>query len=302
MKKLLLIIILVFVTLFSNGQTSVYHPFPDSDAVWNIQLSMYCSPIYSYGEQYSITITGDTLINSRTYHKLTIPNVVKSYNTTYCGNTTSGYRGAIRQDIANKKVFFVRPSDNLERLLYDFNMQVGDTVPWFEHIIKPDIVQSIDSVLVGGSYRKRWNINEQYRISFIEGIGSTYGLIKQSPGSGFIGYFPDLSITCYSQNGITLYPNSSADCQLITYVNSPDKIADQVKIFPNPSNGFLTIGFDNADIKEIRLTDLFGKTIFQQKKDNQAKIYIDNLKSGTYILTIIDKDNKITNRKIVNYP
>ena len=74
MKKLLLLFS-TMLTLFANGQTSVYHPFPDSNAVWNIHFQLYCFANGTGDENYSITISGDTLINSQTYHKLTTPYV-----------------------------------------------------------------------------------------------------------------------------------------------------------------------------------------------------------------------------------
>src|SRR5258705_7649220 len=151
MKKLLLLLATIF-TLTANAQTSVYHPFPDSSAIWNFHTTQWiCNfggTIHSY---YSITISGDTLISSQVYHKLLTPFV----QSIIMGNCTpyiySGYKGAIRQDTADRKVFFVPPSASNEQLLYDFNMQVGDTVKGYleSWALPSDTVQSIDSVLVG---------------------------------------------------------------------------------------------------------------------------------------------------------
>ncbi len=299
MKKLLLLFS-TLLAFFANGQTSVYHPFPESNAIWNIHYQFYCFFNGTSDENYSITISGDTLISSQTYHKLTTP-YVQSFSTGTCGGISTGYKGAIRQDIINRKVYFVPPSSNTEQLLYDFTMQVGDTVRGYTEPItmQTDTVQSIDSVLVGNSYRKRWNINTCYNIHFIEGIGSTYGLTERSPGC--ITDLADYSITCFQQNGQTLYPNTTTNCQLITSVNSKDEISLQVNVYPNPSNGLFTVDLDQL-IKEIQLTDLLGNIILQQRTNNQTKFNIENLKSGTYILTLIDKDNRTTNRKIISCP
>lgn len=299
MKKILLLFSVLLVH-FANGQTSVYHPFPDSNAVWNIHYQFYCFSNGTADEYYSITISGDTLINSQAYHKLTTP-YVQSFSTGTCGGISTSYKGAIRQDTTNRKVFFVPPSSNTEQLLYDFTMQVGDTVRGYTAPIttQPDTVQSIDSVLVGSTYRKRWNINTCYNIHFIEGIGSTYGLMERSPGC--ITDQADYAITCFQQNGQTLYPNTTTNCQLITSVNSIDKILQQVNVFPNPSNGSFTVDYGQS-IKEIQLTDLLGNIILQQQTNNLTKFSIGNLQSGTYILTLIDKDNRTTNRKIISCP
>lgn len=91
------------------GQTSIYHPFPDSNAVWNFHIQAYCFQNGDGDENYSIILLGDTIINSQSYHKLTTP-FVESYSTGSCGATQTGYKGAIRQDSAAKKVFYVQPT------------------------------------------------------------------------------------------------------------------------------------------------------------------------------------------------
>jgi len=95
MRKILLTV-LVSLTFYTNAQTSVYHPFPDSSATWNIQHTSICM-MGNSNENYSITISGDTIIQSQTYHKLIIP-FVKSNNSGVCDFTTIGYKGAFRQD------------------------------------------------------------------------------------------------------------------------------------------------------------------------------------------------------------
>lgn len=302
MKKIL-VLFSTFFALITNGQT--YYSFPDSNAVWNFQRVWYCwagvpSPV---SESYSITFSGDTIISSQTYHKLNVPFLQTPM--TSCGPGTTAintYKGAIRQDTIIKKVFFVPPSDTVEQLLYDFNMQVGDTVKgYIEAWAYPiDTVQSIDSVLVGSTFRKRWNINFGYDIHIIEGIGSTYGLIEHSPGNQPDWY--EYSITCFQQDGQPLYPATSTTCQLITGTNSIDKFSAQIKVFPNPSLGSFTIDFDKLTIKEMRLTDILGNVVFKQRNFEQTKINIDKLPSGTYILTIIDKNDKQTNSKIISSP
>ena len=58
MQKLLLAFIICW--CFSvNAQTSVYHPFPDSSAVWNFSCSQFCMS-GSTIENYSMIIDGDT--------------------------------------------------------------------------------------------------------------------------------------------------------------------------------------------------------------------------------------------------
>ena len=296
-----LLLLATLSSLFANGQTSVYHPFPDSNAVWNFHFQWYCFANGTADEYYSITFSGDTIIGSQTYHKLSTP-FVQSYSTGTCGGYPTGFRGAIREDTAARKIFFVPPSESTEQLLYDFTMQVGDTVRGFTASFAwpADIVQSIDSILVGTTYRKRWNINNCYNIHFIEGIGSTYGLIEVSPGC--VTDLPDYTLTCFQQNGNAHYPDTITNCQLITSIQSKDKVLYKVEAFPNPSNGCFTIEFGGGDIKELFITDLLGKIILRQSIDKQTQIKIDNLHAGTYLLILIDRNGLRLNSKIVSCP
>lgn len=216
---------------------------------------------------------------------------------------TSGYQGAIRQDTVNRTVFIIPPTTITEQLLYDFTMEVGDTVRgYIETNTNPkDVVESIDSVIVGNNYHKRWNINPNYFISIIEGIGSTYGLIEYSPG-GVVDW-ADIDITCFQQNGVLLYPDTATNCRLITSIHPGEMNNDNFTICPNPSHGSFTVEFDKLmNIEEIRLTDLFGRLILKQQPGKLKKIEIGNLQDQTYILTIIDKESNATNKKIVNCP
>ncbi|MCK9220744.1 MAG: T9SS type A sorting domain-containing protein [Bacteroidales bacterium] len=301
MKKLLLIAATLIV-FSANAQTTVYHPFPDSNAVWNIHYWMYS---WMYGTEdcfYSITFSGDTVIGTQSYHKLNTPFIQSNFTETRNGEAT-GYKGAIRHDAMNKKVYFVPPTTNTEQLLYDFTMQVGDTVQGYLETFAspPDIVQSIDSVQVGNSFRKRWIINTCYNISLIEGIGSTYGLIEATPGC--ITDLPDMTITCFQQNGQSLYPDTTTNCQLITSVNPISKNSGEIIISPNPSHGSFTISFEpNMNINEFRITDLSGKTMVHQQMDNQSSIKINNFQNGVYIFSTINNDNIQITKKIIICP
>ena len=292
MRKLLLVILL-FCANSGKSQTWIYHSMPDSNAVWNFEAINPCPQIVNLFQNFSITISGDTTINSITYHKLFTPFVFESYIGTNCGSTFPGYKGAIRQDTLLKSVYIVKPFNNTEQLLYDFTLQVGDTLKGVIASISvdADTVISIDSILVGGSYRKKWNITNG--ISIIEGLGSTYGLVQNST-AGLIGTFSNFSITCFSQNGASIYPNNTISCPLITSLNTLNEIVKEIKIYPNPSKGIFIVDFNGLEIKEIILNDLFGQLILKENTSNSINLSIDNLKTGLYILTIIDKNNKST--------
>lgn len=283
------------IALISEAQTSVYNPFPEVNASWNVHFSLSCFTGYA-DERYSILFSGDTLLNNQVYHKLTVP-YVESFTSGVCNGIGSGYRGAIRQDSLLRKVFIVAPSDTLEQLLFDFTMQVGDTIKGFlSSAFSPEIVQSVDSVLIGSNYRTRWNINQCYNVSLIEGVGSTYGLMVPSFGCILDG--PDYSISCFRQNDITLYPDANSDCQLIDHIYS---INDQnkIRVFPNPSVGYFNIESNN--VKEVYLFDAFGKIVSPVLFAGDTNIKVTLHQEGIFFLKLLFNDGSFQFTKIENY-
>ena len=298
MKKSIILLAAIFIINIAKAQQ--YNLFPDSNAVWNIS----CTYMSQYGieyENYSIIISGDTIINNQTYHKLFVPFVQKLVNDSSSTINTAGYQGAIRQDTLNKKVNIILPFTSSEQLLYDFAMQVGDTL---KGIIKPEIgsidtVISIDSVLVGSSYRKRWYVDNCNGIYFIEGIGSTCGLIIRSPGC--ITDQPGWNISCFKQDGILLYPYFATNCQLITSIKPivDTKINSSLSIYPNPSKENITIETNYADTEQtLEILNLFGQIVYKKIIGNKVIVDISAFANGFYILKLYtDKETMV--RKFV---
>ena len=70
MKKIILLFAgLAFLTFKNQAQTTVYHPFPDSSATWNIYFSLYCFSDGTAEEYYptgNSRSRGDPAVHSRT--------------------------------------------------------------------------------------------------------------------------------------------------------------------------------------------------------------------------------------------
>lgn len=277
MKKIF-VFLLVLLAARSSGQS--YHEFPDSNAVWNFHYGAYCFWEGSSDEYYSIVIAGDTVINGIQYNALRTP-YLQSNSVGVCGSALTG-QGAFREDVAQRKVYFIPSGETTEYLLYDFTMQVGDSVKGYtQRFGQYDIVQAIDSVLVGSSYRKRWIVNNCYNIHFIEGIGSTFGLFNQSPGC--FTDMPYYTLTCFSQEGNTLFPSTVTSCDVITSTAEVKREAE-FKLYPVPARNELHITQDLSSSGIIRITDVSGKMITKCEKSHT--IDISFLSPGFYFLSI----------------
>ncbi|HOF15527.1 MAG TPA: T9SS type A sorting domain-containing protein [Bacteroidales bacterium] len=76
---------------------------------------------------------------------------------------------------------------------------------------------------------------------------------------------------------------------------------NNVKIYPNPFSDYIDIEIqDNYTIVEMQVIDVFGKTIFKQKVNRkQVRIPLTDIGNGLYILQLKDKNQQVSNYKII---
>ncbi|MFH0893938.1 MAG: T9SS type A sorting domain-containing protein [Bacteroidota bacterium] len=300
MKKTLLLFFIVLCGFAAQSQT--YAPFPETDAVWNgirsfnykPDPSIYCLQSY----RYSIVMSGDTVIGSNNYHKIK----ESGYYIDDCfppGNYYyNEYKGALRQDSLQKKVFFCPTGSSLEEVLYDFNLNVGDTLPnWY---VKDNnafvqssnnMVTDIDSVLVGSQFHKRFilfNITpygSSYSLgdttyALIEGVGGTDGLLY-----GFSKYyFIYRHMYCFEGDDLP-YP---ANSHCLYDVSTPEitNYKSGCSVYPNPVTDNILI-ITTTDLATIRILNIHGqlmKTI--SSNTNKTSVDISAFPSGLYLVEV----------------
>jgi hypothetical protein len=286
MKNLLIFLLIIFTVELAYSQQ--YKPFPDSNAAWKeSHFFVYGS---SFNERIKIhhEIENDTLINAKVYHKITKTGYSEllegsSTSTTYYNNE---YVGAIRED-AFRRVFFIKKNHGVEELLYDFNLNIGDTLPEMHglNIYYDYIVEGIDSVLVAEIYHKTYTIRKNNWLNyfdFIEGVGTTSGLLTK--GGFFDDYYSNLD--CFKQNGIGAYP-SGEECELYIPLQVNNIKQEKISIIPNPTTGILYFDFMENNIQKLNIFDISGKKIIE-KSDVQKSETIDlsEYKSGIYIIKV----------------
>ncbi len=292
MEKCFVLILLLFTAKFTFSQ---YRPLPMQNAEW------FCSGAFNLlstptSINYMYYTDNDTLIGSMVYvniRKVEIPSVndVNTYQT---------YTGAIRQDTLNKKIYIVPADSTSEKLLYDFSLNVGDTVVSFLNETCPAIetIGAIDSIIVNGNYHRRLHLQggcSGIQIYYIEGIGSNFGLIFPN-NTGNLS-----NLICTKVNNQTYYPDSSTSCHLVTTVNSLD-IDMAIDIYPNPSNNEINIIIPDTEkltSNIITLLSPLGQILITEKINSQKSIIdISSLPKGLYLLTI-SVNEKIFTRKII---
>lgn len=327
----------IFIILLLIGSTSAfaqtYFPFPDSIGVWR-QASTYDQGLSMYElTNYNIFLNGDTIIDSTLYSKLYIYScgtfmIPFSYPNppTGCPIDTSNasYYGLLRE--INKKVYF-RPDSlyynndnswssfcfasnwnrNEDLLLYDFNVNEGDTIvyPFLDSL--SIFITSIDSILIQTNYRKKFNYNisswgnssscSHFGVgyNYVEGIGD----ISTGLFSLYISYFENAeSLNCFEDDEVSF--SNVSNC--MTLGTDDVMIKDSNQIYPNPASEVLFIEIDNPTTNLIYILDITGKEIYTTKAlQRTTTIDVSYLKSGLYMVKIVSNQGNITSKLISIY-
>lgn len=227
------------------------------------------------------------MINEKTYYNLK--------ENEHDSSTWENGEYYLRFDSVSQCYYSIIPNQE-EHLLYDFSVMTGDTVAVYSnHSYTTLIVHDVDSVFVEPINRKRirFENTDEY---WIEGIGSTAGLLN--PGWGLstgIGY----ELLCYFENDIVKYHNENySDCDINT--NKKLIINDnKYVLYPNPTKDKLYIESPCLKYK-IEIIDSKGKTIYSKKNVCQNEICIKTgfMSNGTYIVRLIN-DSDIQIRKLI---
>ncbi|NQT77069.1 MAG: hypothetical protein HQ565_05100 [Bacteroidetes bacterium] len=306
-KSIILSIVLSFVLLMPFGlQGQVYYPFPDSAAVWKVIHYPYPpGPMPAYALHYDNYPFGDTIINDVEYIKLFQLGFDPD-----CSLITYGpyYTGAYRNDTINRRVYFISESHANEDLLYDFSLEVGDTVPqtYINYAYPHLVVDSIDSILLGDHYRKRFYYYRETwpPIEVVEGMGAHTGLLEPMEIFEHQHY-----LRCFHLNDELLYIYNADSCSLETdtclsvNITDPQQKDFNVTLFPNPVVDNLSVNIECMDSKtlEFRFFLLNSSGIIQKDigfKINNKTISLQDLPSGLYLWYVLKENILIASGKL----
>lgn len=284
------------------GQFNVYHPFPDSNAVWGMMA--WCTDwncgTYRYMQDY---MAGDTAIDGTAY-KIINQNVSPDYEGCTCTIPEDLGPGFLREDTVARKVYWRFPGSTSDTLLYDFTLEVGDTLGGLygntglcnEAVYT---VQSIDSVLVGSSYHKRINFTSIDQdpcnpTSIIEGVGATTGLTSCYVTGASFG----ISLRCFTVGGSLLY---LAPCggDNLACGDLPSGILGEpfttlpLRATPNPSTGLFHLG---QAAERITVFNAMGRLLFRTQGNS---IDLSAWPPGVYTAVVRTAQGSGTQRLVV---
>jgi len=299
MRKPFLFIIILGISLQLSGQ--IYHSLNYQKAKWCIQYNNHeiPPPFWWYTNYWETAYSGDTIINNKNYIK-----VSRTEYDIFCLNTVLNgpdYIGSIRDDTIQKQVFYVPKTETEEKLIYDFNLGIGDTLFSYLNFYEPLIVEQVDSIIISQTYHKR--IQFQYNeAEIIEGLGSTTGLLEEliafEGGSYLCAFYIDTTFT-YPESPCNLSATDSCS----TLSTEPNIKFSDIEIFPNPAKDKVQIKISNdllLNHPKLELSSISGKILINQSLTNEiTKFYLNDLISGIYIVNIISDNKTILNKKLI---
>ena len=280
----------------NHNSRQSYSPFIDNGKHWNVMHE-------GYGEKRTIEYyisTQDTTINDTVYRKVLVNDQYNYY--------PSGIAGFIREDTAERRVYF-RPyyaewHPIHDGLLYDFSIDVGDTVDvyglyycqTYSNAYKVVSISTIE--LLNGEQRTLWDLhpveeNVQKLDQWIEGVGSINGVLF--PGCyemATISLY--LELLCYYEDDVKLYMSARDTCFVNWTSGVQTNMQHDIQPYPNPVSNFLYLATvcESERFNAYEIYNLSGLKVAEGRFfDHSYTIPVDILRSGMYLLRIKNESN-----------
>lgn len=322
MKKNVALIVLLIVVKINIAQD--YHPIDFYNSGWNnVGWILGGSGFPEKADLYNCYFVSDTLIANNTYHTYYYDRTRYDFNTgnniIYADSNT--YIGAMRTD--SKRYYFI-PKDSLEeRLIYDFNLSLNDTVPlgFYPAPAKYKIIDDTSTITLNDGTTRM-----EYRANLLDSQGNLVGICWYDEGLGdtkslvhpdlyaiqsYDGGFERLS---YCENGELQYHHPGfwwdpgMDCDFTVSVRQWTLGSNNhLMVIPNPiiENSFsfelkTTINFNKE--YNLNIYNYLGQEIYSeiiQLQSNSLKSLNIDLNPGMYVLILTDSDNTTYATKIV---
>lgn len=307
--------VLILILFSGRAHTQSYHPIPEAGVIWQ-EYQFYTFIPCVYNTTLLYYFEGDTLITNVYYQKLfsesntvqTCSGVPEPITTLY----PKQYEGAFRQDSSLRQAYFIRKDDATEKLLYDFNLVEGDSLYFFadefDIYSNPVVIQSVDSVMVEGTWRKRMLYLQEYDAcgntssAVIEGIGNTRGVIypKLFPCSVY------KTLDCVSVNGVqffgsgdTCYNTGEVGYSTIENLAQSDLLFEL--FYGLDGSPFIRYNIPDHHSAELRVMDVLGRMNQSYQLIASGSIPLENnqVSAGCHFLILFADGKLMTAQKIL---
>jgi len=287
MKTITIISSMLLVACFSNLRAQQYTPMLEDNKIWNFTTETYPQPPDNPGDTSTMSymLSGDTVINSTSYH------ILHQINCWEIGNDIQNQTpiAYLREDSANQKVF--QYIDGQDLLLYDFSVEVDDTLHGEDYAFEDIydlVVTDTDSALINGTYRKIISFEvltgTVWSSTWTEGIGAT-PLLNYIAGDTWY----TKSLNCLFENGTLVFHNPyyASCCPATTGIMNEMAQSGNLSLYPNPAKDNIHIRLNHSQSAKLTIFSIHGKLVYQGNiKNGTADISVSHLDTGLYVAKI----------------
>ncbi|MCF8232607.1 MAG: T9SS type A sorting domain-containing protein [Bacteroidales bacterium] len=285
MKKTILFAFLTILIASSlSGQE-----FISTEKQWNVRVNGWAS---SYSTEIYI-IDGDSVVDDLNYQKILV---------SYDSLASWDYQGLIREDSG---VVYYLPPDRDEGVLYNFNLEVGDTARII-NIFCTDVpihIADIDTVEYFGKSRKRWTLGKDgyIRARWIEGIGCLNGPLHTK--FEYCMACPYWELLCYHNNDTLQYQMpGETECYQTTVGITDLNREYAFTLSPNPVRKGNSIHLESqavpVNISIFNAAGLLVKNL-NPMDDTKIEIETNSFKPGLYFISVTSKEDKKLTKKFL---
>jgi len=278
------------IVMLIMGSSLFGQQFVTDQNSWNVMSTLY--PEGGTTEIYKME--GDTVIDSRSYVKIWA---------SLDSLETWQPKGFLRQD--SLVVWYRSPDDTTDYLLYDFNLNTGDSASIVNVFCEPGqtinvYVQSSDSVEYSGVKYKRLHLVDEmgFEDYWLNGIGSLSGPLYSMYGSLIV--CPEWDLLCFHHADTLVYQNENENSCWVVGIDEYKQVEASLK--PNPVEKGEPFNIETTGkINNITLYDASGrliKTVHPVNREN-ALIQTTDLKRGFYLLKIATEKKRVGTCKLL---
>ena len=259
----------------------------NNNSVWNIlsiQVEDETGIVNIPRHTTKIYFEGDSVVNDKAYKK-----VFNCTDDEFCKYPS--FAGLIREE--NLKTYYIFAGQAQEYLLYDFSVEVNDTIEMYCPQIESTLtyrVHNIDVMNVNGISKKRIELtypdSETITDIWVEDLGSLFDFITINPMVGYVK-----RLLCFYRDDVCLYHDP--DYEACYYTTSISEIQQPGFHFFIRSKT-LNIEFDIPFNGDIYLHEAGGKLVYRNHLSNRFhhKINVSGFASGVYLLTLTADNGK----------
>lgn len=291
-----------------GGFGSVYaqvNTYFNNNPIWTVNSSCGIPAPCIRHDVSNYYINGDSIVNNLVYKKIFKKGEGYLY---YIGGPIASCSGSYSYidtlpsfllRSLDKKMFIRMPYDTTEHLLYDFDLNVGDTLGPLHHYNTNDIfVTSIDSMYTTNGYLKKFGLGgANSALYLLEGIGNSNGLIEPFYTVFDCGF----SLGCYSLSDSGYYPMSGPSCNLTIGINEIIE-PESISVLSNPGLGSASLKVKSL-LKNATLSVFNSGGAIVKKytgiNGNNFDILVNELSAGIYFLNLKQENTLVANGKMI---